>query len=46
MRGHGSSAFDAKGQDLYRQIMCKKAWINRSPTKGITLIRLRPAEEL
>ena len=34
MRGHGYSAFDAKGQDLYRQVMCKKAWINRSPGKG------------
>ncbi|XP_060077225.1 non-homologous end-joining factor 1-like [Ylistrum balloti] len=29
----GSTAFDEAGQDLYRQIMTKYAWINRSPTK-------------
>lgn len=37
MRGQGLSAFDAKGQDLYRQVMCKKAWVNRSPGKGDTV---------
>ncbi|OWF35318.1 non-homologous end-joining factor 1-like [Mizuhopecten yessoensis] len=29
----GSTAFEEAGQDLYRQIMTKHAWINRSPTK-------------
>lgn len=29
-----SRTFDAKGQDLYRQIMTKRAWINRSPSKA------------
>jgi hypothetical protein len=26
--------FDIKSQDLYRQIMSKRAWVNKSPTKG------------
>lgn len=30
----GSTAFDETCQDLYRQIMTKQAWINRSPSKA------------
>ncbi|XP_071101555.1 non-homologous end-joining factor 1-like [Haliotis cracherodii] len=29
----GSAAFNTDGQDLYRQIMTKHAWVTRSPTK-------------
>ena len=45
MRDQGFSAFDTKGQDLYRQIMCKKAWINRSPGKGTNYCRFRNVRE-
>lgn len=29
-----SCTFEAKGQDLYRQVMSKHAWVNRSPNKA------------
>ncbi|WAR05565.1 NHEJ1-like protein [Mya arenaria] len=34
MKSCETDAFDVRGQDLYRQVVSKRAWINRSPTKA------------
>ncbi|XP_045209832.1 non-homologous end-joining factor 1-like [Mercenaria mercenaria] len=34
IKGIELKTFDVKTQDLYRQIMSKRAWVNRSPTKA------------
>ncbi|KAK3582736.1 hypothetical protein CHS0354_039780 [Potamilus streckersoni] len=33
IKNYRTTAFDSDGQDLYRQIMTKKAWVERAPTK-------------